>query len=240
VFLIPLRDESKSYAVPFVVLMIIAANVFVFFKQLTFPGGMDLSILSWGAVPHEILTGRDIPPLINLPVQFTLFSSMFMHGGLMHLVSNMWFLWLFGDNCEWAMGRGKFLLFYIICGLAAAVCQLLVAPMSQIPMVGASGAIAGVMAGYLTLYPQNKIASFFWFIIFFRIIQVPAWLYIGMWIVFQIMYGLGSFGGASGGGVAYFAHIGGFFMGLFLVRKFAVKKYGVRKNNRHYDIDMWN
>jgi membrane associated rhomboid family serine protease len=238
VFLFPLRDEGESYTVPFIVLLLIAANVVVYYLQLTFAGGFEASIMSWGAIPREILTGRDLPPQIAAPPFSTLFSSMFMHGGLMHLLGNMWFLWLFGDNCEWVMGRFRFLAFYLICGLAAAVCQLIVAPLSTVPMVGASGAIAGVLAAYLTCYPQNRIMSIFWFLIFFRIVYIPAWIYLGIWILLQVMYGFGSFGG-GGGGVAYFAHIGGFFMGLLLVRKFAARKYGVRRNAKHYDVEMW-
>jgi len=237
VFLFPLRDENQSYAVPIVVLAIIAVNIYVFFLEITHPGGFELSVYSWGAIPREILTGRDIPPEIGAPVQVTLFTSMFMHGGLLHLLGNMWFLWLFGDNCEWVMGRFRFLVFYIVCGLAAALSQLVISPLSTLPMVGASGAIAGVMAAYLVCYPRARIYSLFWFFIFFRMVYVPAWLYLGMWILFQILYGMGSFG-SSGGGVAYFAHIGGFFAGLLLVRKLAIKQRIIKRNRDHFDIEM--
>lgn len=222
---------------PLVVLLLIGLNVYVFYLQLTFPEGFEAAVTAWGAVPREIVTFRDIPPVTGWPPIVNLFTSMFMHGGLMHIAGNMWFLWIFGDNCEWLMGRAKFLAFYIICGLAAAVAQIIVSPMSLIPMVGASGAIAGVMAAYMLHFPGERIMSLLWLFVFIRIVYVPAWLYIGIWIIMQIYLGLGESGAGDGGGVAYFAHIGGFFAGFLLAKVFARKDYRLRKNRRHYDVE---
>lgn len=221
------------------VLLLIGLNIYGFYLQLTYPAGFEASFASWGAVPRELVTFRDLPPTIDYPIFTTLFTSMFMHGGLMHIAGNMWFLWIFGDNCEWLMGRFKFLVFYLLCGLAAVLAQIIISPMSLIPMVGASGAIAGVMAAYLLHYPGERIMSLLWLFVFIRIVYVPAWLYIGLWIVMQIYLGLGSAGAGDGGGVAYFAHIGGFFAGFLLAKVFARKDYKLKKNRRHYDVEYY-
>ena len=238
--LIPLRDESPGFGVPFVVLLLIGLNVYAFYLQLTFAGGFGASIESWGAVPKAIVTFTDFPPQTGYPPAVTLITSMFMHGGFMHILGNMWFLWIFGDNCEWLMGRFKFVVFYLLCGLAAAVAQIAISPMSLVPMVGASGAIAGVMAAYVLHFPRERILSLLWIFVFVRVVFVPAWLYIGIWILMQLYLGFGSAAAAGDtGGVAYFAHIGGFFAGFFFAKLFARKDFRLKRNRRHFDVEYY-
>lgn len=160
---------------------------------------------SWGIVPAFISSGEGYGTLV---------TSMFLHGGIMHLVGNMLFLWIFGDNLEDALGHGNFLGFYLLSGLGAGLMQVMAAPYSEIPVVGASGAIAGVMGGYLLLYPKAKIDILFFFIIIIRIIPVPAWVMLGLWFGLQLLNGAADDG--SGGGVAYWAHAGGFIVGFVL------------------------
>jgi membrane associated rhomboid family serine protease len=145
---------------------------------------------------------------------------MFLHGGWFHLVGNMWFLWVFGNNIEDAMGAGRFTVFYVLAGTIAALAHVFANPASPVPMVGASGAISGVMGAYLVLYPRARVDTLFFFLIFFRIIPLPAWVILGYWFVIQLL----SAGAAAGGGVAYGAHVGGFLAGLLLVRLFARRR----------------
>lgn len=180
-------------------------------------------IVQYGLIPAEFMGGIDLPPQIPIPIWLTLFSSIFLHGGLMHLLGNMLYLWIFGDNVEDAMGHGKFLLFYLLCGVVAAFAQIATAPGSAIPMIGASGAIAGVLAAYFMLFPHSRILTLVPIFFFIRLIAVPAVFLLGFWFLFQVISGAGMLGRA--GGVAWFAHIGGFIAGIFLV--FLFKQRGV-------------
>ncbi|SVA75035.1 uncharacterized protein METZ01_LOCUS127889, partial [marine metagenome] len=169
-------------------------------------------------VPASLL--GDKPSAI--PASLTIISSMFMHGGWMHLMSNMVYLWIFGDNIEDSMGRGKFVLFYLLCGLAAALTQAMIDPTSEVPMIGASGAIAGILGAYLVLHPKANVNVLFWIIIFITTVRVPAFIVLGVWIVGQFF----SVAGGGDTGVAYLAHIGGFITGMLLIPLF--KKPSVR------------
>ncbi len=203
----PIRDHNPSGQTPFVTLALIAVNVLVFLGF--FLGRNDFQLqeifFHWGLIPARIMAGHSYETIV---------TSMFLHAGWLHLAGNMLFLWIFGDNLEEEMGHFGFLIFYLAAGLAAAALQTLADTGSRLPMVGASGAIAGVMGGYLLLFPRAKVDVLFIFLIFFRIFAVPAWIVLGLWFGLQIFAGLSMPGDA--GGVAYWAHAGGFIAGLVL------------------------
>ncbi len=184
----------------------------------------DSFVAQYGLVPYEVTRGIDLPPTIAFPIWLTLFTSMFLHGGLLHILGNMLYLWVFGDNVEDAMGHGRFLVFYILCGAAASFAQVAIDPGSPIPQIGASGAIAGVLAAYFLLFPFARILTVVPILFFIRVMAVPAVILLGLWFLLQVGSGVGSLG-AAGGGVAWFAHIGGFLAGGLLVPLF--KRRGV-------------
>ncbi len=203
----PIRDHNPSGRTPLVTIALIVINVVVFLAYFPALSDWDLQrfYMTWGIVPARVLTGDGIETVV---------THMFLHGGWMHLAGNMLFLWIYGDNLEDEMGPVGFLVFYLVCGFAAAALQIAPEPGSQIPMVGASGAIAGVMGGYLLLFPRAKIDVLFIFVIFFRIFALPAWIILGIWLGLQVFSGLAT--PTGGGGVAYWAHVGGFIAGLVL------------------------
>lgn len=227
--MIPISDnDSDRIRTPFVNYLLIAINigVFIYYQQF---GSNHAFLLSFSTIPKEILTGNDVVfegglGVTPIPVYFTLLTSMFMHGGLAHLGGNMLYLWVFGDNLENRMGHVRYLMFYLLTGLIASLAHVLLAGFLGkdlfIPSLGASGAISGVLGGYLLLFPTNQVRVLV--IAFF--IRVPAYITLGLWIALQLFSGWGSFGQDSGGGVAYVAHIGGFFAGLLLVKFFVEKK----------------
>ena len=212
-------DDVRGGALPIVTWALIALNVLVFLLEVSRPeAALQTFIAAWGVVPREYAAARDLAPAIPAPFWFTLFSSMFLHGGWMHLGGNMLYLWIFGDNLERVMGAAKFLLFYVVCGLAASAAHILFNLHSPIPAVGASGAISGVLGGYLLLFPKNQVR------VLTRggIAHVPAMLVLGFWILLQFINGIGSVAQTDEtAGVAYMAHIGGFVAGLALVKLFA-------------------
>ncbi len=214
--MIPISDEGgRVQRFPVVTVSIIALNAFFFLYELSLGDrGLQVFVLRYGVIPLEITSGRDLAPTIPWPVWVTLFTSMFMHSGWMHIIGNMLYLWVFGDNIEDAMGHGLYLGFYLVCGLAAAGAQILVDPSSRVPSIGASGAVAGVLGAYLLLYPKHRINSLIFLGYFVRMVQLPAMLVLGFWIVLQLFTGLASFGVQTG--VAYWAHIGGFAAGMAL------------------------
>ncbi len=229
----PIGDDNSDRRIqPVVNYAFIGINILVFLllQQL---GGNDSFTYAFSLVPKEVTSGIDITGLqvlrdslgqtaeiqhyaTPLPVYFNFLSSMFMHGDIMHIFGNMLFLWIFGDNIENRIGHIRYAVFYIICGLAAAAGQILMGPDSIIPMLGASGAISGVMGGYVMLFPQRSVRA----IIFHFATTVPAFVAIGIWIVYQLV--LGYLTPSGGGGVAYAAHIGGFVAGVALIRIFAI------------------
>lgn len=202
----PIRDHNPSGQTPYVTIALIAINVLVFLSYVSLDDwDLQRFIMTWGLVPARFASGAGLE---------TLFTSMFLHGGWLHLGGNMLFLWIYGDNLEEEMGHLGFLIFYLACGAAAGLAQALPDPGSPIPMVGASGAIAGVMGGYLLLFPRARVDVLFIFIIFFRIIAIPAWVVLGLWLAIQIFSGVST--PSDVGGVAYWAHVGGFVAGLVL------------------------
>jgi len=216
-------DSDRGGAIPFVTWGLIALNVLAFVFEVNRPeAALQTFIEAWGVVPREYAEARDLQPLIAAPYWSTLFTSMFLHGGWMHLGGNMLYLWIFGDNLERVMGAAKFLLFYLLCGLAASAAHIMFNLHAGMPAVGASGAISGVLGGYLLLFPKNRVK------VLTRggIVHVPAIVVLGIWIVLQLVSGVGTIATTSetGGGVACMAHIGGFAAGLLLVKLFASRR----------------
>lgn len=237
--LFPISDDNTDrHRTPFVNYTLIVINilVFVFLQGM---GGDTAFTFGYSTIPAEILSGQDIvtqPKIITdslgnsfempglqpteIPVWFTLITSMFMHGGLAHIAGNMLYLWIFGDNLENVMGHAKYLFFYLLCGVIASLAHVFTTSFLghnlYIPSLGASGAISGVLGGYMLLFPRRRVHSWS----FIGMISLPAWVAVGIWIVFQVINGLGALGGQEAGGVAYAAHIGGFVAGLVLVKFF--------------------
>jgi membrane associated rhomboid family serine protease len=223
----PIRDHNPSGRTPFVTMALIAINVIVFLGYFTSMTEVELNrfFQTWGLIPVRVLTGDGIETVI---------TSMFLHGGWMHLAGNMLFLWIYGDNLEEEMGHFGFLAFYLAAGVAAAVMQAAADIRSFIPMVGASGAIAGVMGGYLLMFPRAKIDVLFIFVVFFRIFAIPAWIVLGLWLGIQIFSGIVT--PTDAGGVAYWAHAGGFLGGLVLTLPVWLRRGGAgywRKTHGH-------
>lgn len=220
--MIPLRDSIPSSRAPVVNYTIIVLNV-LFFLFETSLGRRQLEalILTFGFIPGRFLSQLGEADLVSLFLP--IFTSMFLHGGWLHLIGNMWTLYIFGDNVEDTFGHGRFLLFYATCGVVAAFAQLVSAPHSHMPMIGASGAIAGVMGAYFSLFPYSRILTLVP-VVFFVVIEVPAYVFLGIWFLLQFLYGTFSIMGPGGteirGGIAFWAHIGGFAAGLMLVRIF--------------------
>jgi membrane associated rhomboid family serine protease len=215
---IPLRDRNPVTRPPVLVWSLVAANITVFLFEVYLrlargPGLLEAFMNTYGAVPARFAATWDITPLL---------SSMFLHGGLLHLIGNLWFLWIFGDNVEDRLGRVRFLLLYFGTGLVAALTQIVLAPQSTVPMVGASGAIAGVLAAYVRLFPRARVLTLIPIFIFIQFVELPAFLFIFVWFGLQLVQGTLSLGtlGANTGGTAFFAHIGGFVAGLLFVRYF--------------------
>ncbi len=214
--MIPLKDDNPARRIPFINLLLIAANLGVFIYQFFYyPQGPAHLINALGFIPNEAFNLSDAPPYSPIPLPLTLFSAMFLHGGWMHLLGNMLYLFIFGDNVEDRLGHGRYLLFYLACGCLAGLTHAFLFAESAIPCVGASGAIAGVLAAYLLFFPKAKVATLFVIFIFIRVVRLPAVVVLGLWIVLQVVSGMAEIS-AQAGGVAWFAHIGGFVAGLVL------------------------
>ncbi len=219
--MIPIGDyagERRNF--PIVNYALIAINVVAFIYELSLPGAaLDEFFLRWGAIPSAIVGGDGVAALPNgLPIYVTLLTSIFLHGGWLHLGGNMLYLWVFGDNVENAFGRVRYLLFYLICGLGGTLAQIAINPASTIPTIGASGAIAGVMGAYLIMFPGAQVRTLIFIIFFVTITYLPAAIVIGLWFLTQLFSGVTSLGpdAQQGGGVAFFAHIGGLIVGALL------------------------
>ena len=231
----PYKDENPTILTPYVTVGIIAVTgvVWLLFQRAGTEPGLYQSVCDLGAIPARLL-GRPIQlvPTQRGPVMlcpdspdlawYTLVSSVFLHGGWFHLIGNMWFLWVFGNNIEDAMGHGRFVAFYLVCGVLAALAQVLIQQGSPVPMVGASGAISGIMGAYLVLYPRVRVHMLVFLGFFVTTITVPAYLMLLYWAFLQALGGLPTLaGGAPGGGVAFLAHLGGFIAGVLLIKVFA-------------------
>lgn len=217
--MIPIRDTIRSRTAPVVTVALIVVNVMVFLHEIALGPYIERFVYAYGLIPRRFVywPGAPLDPMRFLP----LFTSMFWHGGWLHLIGNMVFLWVFGNNIEDVMGHGKFLIFYLLCGVVAAATQTFVSPHSLVPMVGASGAISGVLGAYILLYPNVRVHTLILLPFFITTVALPAWVMLGYWILIQVLSGLGSLSEIEKGGVAFFAHVGGFIAGLVLVKLFA-------------------
>jgi membrane associated rhomboid family serine protease len=237
----PYKDDNPTELTPYVTVGLIALNVLVWVvvQGMGAPQPLAHSVCTLGLIPGELL--RTVPPhtVVRLgeglacattshPAYATVLTSMFLHGGWFHLIGNMWFLWIFGNNIEDAMGHGRFVVFYLLCGLAAAATQVAASAHSAIPMIGASGAISGVLGAYLVLFPRVRVHTLIFLGIFVTTIALPAYLMLLYWFLLQLLGGLPSLAGVQGGGVAFFAHIGGFVTGALLIRLFLREDFRVR------------
>lgn len=232
--MIPIKDANPSRTTPYINILLIVINFGLFFYEISL-GRVELArfIYTYGLVPERFfhLSQQGSPLLARY---FPFFTSIFLHGGWLHILGNMLFLWIFGDNVEDRMGHFKYFIFYILCGLGAGFVHLFLNPSSSAPAVGASGAISGVMGAYILLFPYAKVLTLLPIFFFITFIQVPAYLFIGVWFIFQLFSGATSLiaGGLVREGVAWWAHIGGFFVGMGLLFVFAKRpKY----RRRHYN-----
>jgi membrane associated rhomboid family serine protease len=216
---LPLYDDTPRTMLPVATGALVAGCTAVFLWQAGLsPRAANDAVFAFGMVPAVLFGHAHLAPRLHLvPPWATIFTSMFMHGGWLHLIGNMIYLWIFGRGVEFALGPVRLFVFYLICGVAAALTQAMVDPSSQVPMIGASGAIAGVLGGYLILHPRGNVVVFFWILIFVRLIAVPAVILLGLWFGLQLMGALSS---AGEPGVAVWAHVGGFITGTALVGLF--------------------
>jgi membrane associated rhomboid family serine protease len=243
--MIPLKDSIPTANLPWVTIALIAINVVVYFGLQgggILDGPSQSSVIDFGSIPFEIThpgdhcieTGQTIScgafgAAGQPPTWVTVFSSMFMHGSILHLAGNMLFLWIFGNNIEDSMSKVRFVAFYVLGGLAALALQVVVEPNAAVPTIGASGAIAAVLGGYLVRYPGARIITLFIIVFFFTVVELPAMLVLALWFGQQVLFGALQWGSPAGdaGGVAYFAHIGGFVFGLAAIRLFAQRRAAV-------------
>lgn len=225
--MIPLHDDNPTRITPIVTISLIVASTLIFFYQISlgFEGG-QLFVYRYGAIPAVVFGHESLPrEVMAIPASFSLMTSMFLHGGFLHLIGNMLYLWIFGNNIEDAMGHGRFILFYLITGIVAAMSHAMIDSNSVVPMIGASGAISGILGAYLLLYPRAHVLVVVPIWIFIRFFYVPAGFVLAFWFMLQLISGTASVG-SGGGGVAWFAHIGGFIAGMVLIGFF--KHRGVR------------
>jgi membrane associated rhomboid family serine protease len=249
----PLRDDNPTLALSLVTLAFIVLNaaVWVLLQGMGTEPGLSASVCDYGLIPARVLglarpgARVELGPGVACVIGavgggwLTVLSSMFMHGSWFHIIGNMWFLWVFGNNVEDSMGHARFALFYLICGVAAAAAQTMVNPSSNIPMVGASGAIGGVMGAYAILYPHARVHTLIFLGFYARMIIVPAWVMLGYWFVLQILSGLPSVGSDSGG-VAFWAHVGGFAAGVVLIYLFRNRRLvEAHRNARLRSASPW-
>ena len=228
--MIPLHDDIPTRRFPVATVVLIALNVAVFAFQLTLPRyGLTVEgfFLRAGLVPYEVVNRVDVPPDGLVPLWATVFTSMFIHGGWLHIIFNMLYLWIFGNNVEDNMGRARFVAFYLLCGIAAAAAQVVARPESLVPMIGASGAISGVLGAYLLLFPRARVLTVIMLVIFFPIVMLPAWTLLLAWFALNLVEAATTIGAETG--VAYFAHVGGFAAGLVLVWLFARRRPRLRR-----------
>jgi membrane associated rhomboid family serine protease len=223
--MLPLRDNIQAISRPIITYIILGLNILVFIYEISLGTHLDVFINQFGAVPYNIFSQG------GLASYMTLFTSMFMHANLMHIIGNMLFLWIFADNIEDHIGHVMFIIFYLTCGLAGTLLHAVVTPASTIPMIGASGAISGVLGAYIILYPKARISALIPFGFFLRVVQLPSVVFLGIWFLMQFLFSISSIRG-TGGGVAYLAHVGGFVVGLLWALPFKFKQ------KKHYEYKI--
>jgi membrane associated rhomboid family serine protease len=234
----PIRDDQPRFSTPYVTYFIIALNVLVFLFELSIsaqgPRALDALVFQFGVVPQHFEQALAGSPYFTVPGTFlTILTSMFLHAGFLHIIGNMWFLWIFGDNIEDYLGHFLYLIFYLLCGVVASLTHILLNPGSTLPSVGASGAIAGVMGAYILLYPKARVLTLVVLIVFFTFWWIPAWVFLGYWFLIQFLLANAttvSSAHQTSGGIAFWAHVGGFVAGLILIKVFPqrrrINRYG--------------
>jgi len=234
----PIRDDQPRFSTPYVTYFIIALNVLVFFFELSVssqgPRALDALVFQFGVIPQHFEQALAGSPYFTVPGTFlTILTSMFLHAGWLHIIGNMWFLWIFGDNIEDYLGHFVYLIFYLLCGVVASLTHILLNPGSTLPSVGASGAIAGVMGAYILLYPKARVLTLVVLIVFFTFWWIPAWVFLGYWFLIQFLLANATTVASahqSSGGIAFWAHVGGFVAGLILIKVFPqrrrINRYG--------------
>jgi membrane associated rhomboid family serine protease len=225
----PIRDDQPRYSTPYLTYCLIALNLLIYlFESLLDPHSLEVLVYQFGLVPAQVTRALASGHSINLvALALPFLTSMFLHGGWGHVIGNMWFLWIFGDNIEDHLGHFKYIVFYLLCGLTAALTQFILTPNLRAPTVGASGAIAGVMGAYFILYPRAKVLVWLFILVFY----VPAWVMLGYWFVVQFLSGTASVvatAGQGGPGIAFGAHVGGFLAGIVLIKIFSERPHRQR------------
>ncbi len=219
--MIPFKDDNPTEKFPFITIGLIVINCIVFIWEITSSMGIEKIAYYYGAIPYNLISFDIIQPVHPI---VSIFTSMFLHGGFLHLAGNMLYLWIFGNNIEDTLGHFRFLIFYLFSGCVAAYSHAITDVTSFIPMIGASGSVSGVLGAYILLFPKAKVYTFFFFGFFWQILRLPAFVVIGFWTVIQIVSGMASYGIGQQGGVAWFAHIGGFIIGLITIKLWIPKK----------------
>lgn len=231
--MIPIRDKNPSGTFPYITIGIIVINVLIFLYELSLDSELGEFIMKYAVVPLKIKHYSQYPDLTFASISFPFVSSMFLHGGFIHLIGNMWYLWIFGDNIEDKLGHFKFFGFYILCGIIALSVHVLFNSQSDIPCIGASGAIAGVLGAYMVTFPYARIVTIVPLFVFIQVIELPAMVVLGFWFVIQFFNGATSItASTSGAGVAWWAHIGGFAAGIiifYIIRIFSVRTPRMRR-----------
>ena len=213
--MIPYRDDNPINIVPFSTILIISLNMLVFIMQLLSGEDSRSIVYSYGAIPQNIIGFQSNQPI---PAYLTILTSMFMHGGVFHIAWNMLYFWIFGNNIEESLGHIRFILFYLFCGVVAALSHILLSPDSNVPMIGASGAVSGMLGAYILLFPMAQVRTIVLLGFYITVVRIPALIVIGFWAIIQVVSGLLSQGNAAQGGIAFFAHVGGFVAGLFTIK----------------------
>jgi len=224
--MIPIRDDQPRFSTPYVTYFLVALNVVIFLMELSVGsqsrGALNALIFEFGVVPKQVLDSLGGGPQLSpVGAVIPIFTSMFLHGSWLHIIGNMWVLWIFGDNIEDHVGHFLYLMFYLLCGFAAAVTHILLNPGSNVPTVGASGAIAGIMGAYFLLYPRARVLTIVPLIVFFTFWWLPAWIVLGYWFLVQFLSGTATsvaYSSSSSGGIAFWAHVGGFVAGIVLIK----------------------
>jgi len=238
--MLPLKDDNPTGRIPVVTIGLIAINCLIYLYQATLSVQAEqLFVFRFGLLPVEVTNLRDMTPEVPFPVWLSPLTSMFLHGDLLHLAGNMLYLWIFGNNVEDFLGRWKFLGFYLMSGLAADFLFVAFNSQGTVPLVGASGAIAGVLGAYMVVWPRARILTLIWIVFFIRLIWLPAVIILGYWIILQLVMAMSSVGSQEGGGVAWFAHIGGFIFG-WVVTRWRKKHILAMKNMSADEQDYYN
>ncbi|MCX5717223.1 MAG: rhomboid family intramembrane serine protease [Nitrospirae bacterium] len=217
----PFKDDNPTQTTPFITIAIITANILAYLWELLSPAGERYIIYNYGAIPSGLLSLEKTQALHPM---VTVFSSMFLHGGLLHIGGNMLYLWIFGDNIEDRLGHFRFLIFYLVSGIIASYAHAISSPSSTVPMIGASGAVSGVLGAYILLFPHARVQTLIFFGFFIQVVKIPALIVIGFWAIIQFVNGILSQGLLPQGGVAWFAHIGGFLTGLLTIKIWLPKR----------------